>query len=137
MPVRCFKDLNAWQKSMDLAVMVYEKVKFLPKEEMFSLSSQMRRAAISIPSNIAEGQQRKSLRVFLRFLLIANGSLGELETQLILCERLNYLKSEEMGLLMVQCSETGKLLNGLMNSVQQQIQKQTDKRTLPESGSDN
>lgn len=137
MIVRCFKDLNAWQKSMDLAVMVYEKVKFLPKEEMFSLSSQMRRAAISIPSNIAEGQQRKSLRDFLRFLLIANGSLGELETQLILCERLNYLKSEEMGLLMVQCSETGKLLNGLMNSVQQQIQKQTDKRTLPESGSNN
>ncbi len=113
-----FKDLGVWQKSMDLAIDIYKIVKLLPKEELYVLSDQMRRAAISIPSNISEGQQRYSNRDFKHFLLIAKGSLGELETQIMICERLDYLKKEQTQKLYNQCIEIGKMLNGLINSMQ-------------------
>ena len=113
-----FRDLDVWKKSLDLAVDVYKHVKFLPKEELYCLSDQMRRAAISIPSNISEGQQRYSNRDFKHFLLIAKGSLGELETQIMICERLEYLTREQSQNLYNQCSEIGKMLNGLINHIQ-------------------
>ena len=90
MVVKNYKDLMVWQKSMNLAVSIYQTAKLLPKEELYCLSDQMRRAVVSIPSNIAEGNQRKSTRDNIRFLNIARGSLGELEMQIMLCERLGY-----------------------------------------------
>lgn len=104
---------------MDLAVAVYKTIKMLPREELYGLCDQMRRAVVSIPSNIAEGNQRSSTREYLHFLYIAKGSLGELETQIMLCERLNYLKSEITKPLISQCKEVGRMLNGLINSLQQ------------------
>ena len=80
---RGFKDLIVWQKAMDLVEETYRVVKCLPKEEQYGLSNQMRRAVVSIPSNIAEGNQRGSIKEYLHFLYIAMGSLGELETQII------------------------------------------------------
>ena len=99
---------------MDLAVAVYEKVKLLPKEEIYALSDQMRRAVVSIPSNIAEGQQRNSTKDFIRFLFVAKGSLSELETQVMLCERLNYFKQTDTEDLLSKCSEIGRMLNWLI-----------------------
>ena len=80
-----YKELDVWKKSMEVAIKVYKLVKFLPSEEKFCLSDQMRRAVISIPSNIAEGNQRYSSREYKHFLTISKGSLAELETQLLLC----------------------------------------------------
>ena len=99
---------------MELAVDVYKTVKLLPKEELYALSDQMRRAVLSISSNIAEGQQRNSTKEFVHFLFIAKGSLSELETQIILCEKLEYLEKSIIERLLTECSEIGKMLNGLL-----------------------
>ena len=80
-----YKDLIVWQKSMDLVDEIYRLVKFLPKEETYALSDQMRRAAVSVPSNIAEGYERKSPKEFANFLSIARASRAELETQICIC----------------------------------------------------
>ena len=114
MAVLYYTDLDVWNKSMDLAVDVYRTVKKLPREEIYALSDQMRRSVVSIPSNIAEGQQRNSTKDFVRFLYVAKGSLSELETQIMLCERLNYIEKKEAGGLLSKCSEIGKMLNGLL-----------------------
>ena len=119
MAINYYRDLKVWQKSMDLAVAIYQNAKLLPKEELYSLSDQMRRAVVSIPSNIAEGNQRKSTKDNIRFLNIARGSLGELETQIMLCERMDYLPKDKTGSLLTQCAEIGKMLNGLINSLLQ------------------
>ena len=117
MAQKYFKDLIVWQKSMDLVVMVYQNVKILPKEELYALSDQIRRSAVSIPSNIAEGQQSNSPNEFIHFLSIAKGSLGELETQLLLCEKLGYIETDQINSLMNLINEVGRLLNGLLNSL--------------------
>lgn len=91
-----FKDLILWQKAVDLAACVYELVKRLPKEEFYSLGNQMRRAAVSIPSNVAEGKCRNSDKEFRYFLGIAKGSCAELETQLILTEKVGYFAKEDI-----------------------------------------
>lgn len=91
-----FKDLILWQRAMDLAVCVYDLVRKLPKEENYSLGDQLRRAAVSIPSNIAEGKCRNSDKEFRYFLGIAKGSCAELETQLILSERVGYFTRTEL-----------------------------------------
>ena len=88
MPIRNYKDLIVWQKAMDLSVEIYRLVKKLPKEELYCLSDQMRRSAISIPSNIAEGKSRTSQKEFSYFLSIAQGSRSELETQIQLGEKI-------------------------------------------------
>ncbi|MBQ6508624.1 MAG: four helix bundle protein [Flexilinea sp.] len=116
-----YRDLIVWQKSVDLAVLVHETVKCLPKEELFCLSSQIRRAAISIPSNIAEGHQRGSARDYLHFIYIAKGSLAELETQILLCERLGYINDDKLQPINSLCSEIGKMLNTLRNKLQESI----------------
>ena len=117
MPSNYYTDLLVWQRSMDLVVLVYQNVKFLPKEELYCLSSQIRRSAVSIPSNIAEGQQRKTTKEFVHFLSIAKGSLGELKTQIMLCERLEYLNSSQTQPILDCCDEVGKMLNGLVNKL--------------------
>ena len=109
-----YTDLIVWQKSMDLVVIVYQLVKHLPKEETYALSDQMRRAVVSIPSNIAEGQQRNSPKEFKNFLNIARGSNGELETQLQICVRLNFLNEEQIKPAMELCSEISKMLSSFI-----------------------
>ncbi|MBQ4511571.1 MAG: four helix bundle protein [Anaerolineaceae bacterium] len=118
-----YKDLKVWQKSMDLAFMVYRLVKILPREELYSLSDQMRRAVVSIPSNIAEGCQRGSIKEYIHFLYIAKGSLAELETQLLLCKGFGYINREQTDPIEAQCMEVTKMLNMLINNLQQKINK--------------
>lgn len=115
--VYSYEDLSVWKKSMNLAVMIYELTKLMPKEEVYGLSAQMRRAAVSVPSNIAEGQQRVSTRDFLRFLSIARGSNAELQTQLLLACKLNYFQSEQIQKAMNLTREVSKMINALMISL--------------------
>ena len=112
-----YKNLLVWQKAMDLTCAIYEITKNLPDSEKYLLTDQMRRAAVSIPSNIAEGQGRDSANEFYRFLTISHGSLKELETQLILCERLKYLNTEQVQAIMILMAETGRLLGGLLSKI--------------------
>jgi four helix bundle protein len=115
--IKDFKDLIVWQKAMELVAEVYQLVKKLPKEEIFALSDQIRRAAISIPCNIAEGQARNSTKEFVHFLAIAKGSKAELETQLLLCVKINYLQNSEIETAINLIHEIGKMLNALQNSL--------------------
>lgn len=108
------KDLIVWQKAMDLLVEVYRLVKKLPKEETYALSDQMRRAAVSIPSNIAEGRGRSSDKDYLRFLFIARGSRAELDTQLLACVRLGYLDESDVEISLNLCTEIGRMLNSMI-----------------------
>ena len=117
MSVKSYRDLLVWQKAILAAKMVYWLVKRLPREELFALSSQMRRAAISIPSNIAEGHARNSTKEFLQFLSIAKGSKAELETQLILCVEINYLSPDDIAPIMALLEEIGRMINSLIASL--------------------
>lgn len=90
------KDLDIWKLGIDLVEMIYKLTKKYPKEEIYGLTTQIRRAAISVPSNIAEGAARKSKPEFLQFLYVSLGSLSELETQLIISYRLGYLQSDDI-----------------------------------------
>ena len=117
MAVKNYRELIVWQKSMEAAKEIYSLVKKLPKEEMFALSDQMRRAAVSIPSNIAEGQARNSTKEFLQFLAIARGSTAELETQLLLCVQVGYLAPTDISALMDKLQEVSKMLNALTKTL--------------------
>lgn len=112
-----YRDLIVWQKSMELVRAVYALTKQLPKEEIFALSNQLRRAVVSIPSNIAEGYGRNSKQDYLRFLNIARGSKNEVETQLQICQMLDYLKQEDLADTLAVCTEVGKMLNALIHSI--------------------
>src|SRR5665647_1247433 len=96
---RYYMDLICWQKAMDLVTEIYRLTKQLPKEEVFGLASQLRRAAVSIPSNVAEGQGRLSKGEFRTFLGNARGSLSELETQILICKNLDYIAEQELSLI--------------------------------------
>ena len=113
MGVKSYKELIVWQKAMDLVGEVYKLVKFLPREETYALSDQMRRAVVSSPSNIAEGQERNSSKEFAQFLSIARGSKAELETQLCICVRLGYLTEDQIRIAGDLCAEVGKMLNAI------------------------
>ncbi|MCK9263310.1 MAG: four helix bundle protein [Deltaproteobacteria bacterium] len=115
--VRNYRELIVWQKAMDLVELVYQATKQFPKEELYGLTSQIRRSAVSIPSNIAEGQARKSTAEFLNFLSIANGSRAEMETQILLAQRLNYAANDTAQKILALSEEVNRLLNGLMNSL--------------------
>jgi four helix bundle protein len=117
MTIMSYQDLVVWQKAMDLVELVYRNSERFPKTEVIGLTSQMRRAAVSLPSNIAEGQGRKSTKEFLKHLSIGYGSLLELETQTQIAERLNYLNQSDCKLVLEATGELGRLLNGLMNSL--------------------
>lgn len=116
MPVKSYQELIAWQKAMDLAEAVYRETRVFPREELYGLTSQLRRAVTSIASNIAEGQGR-STKDFGRFLCMAMGSKNEVETQLILAARLEYLGTKERDALLNQTAEVGRVVNGLLNSL--------------------
>ena len=109
-----YKDLTVWQKAMDLVSEVYRLVKKLPEEEKYALANQMRRSAVSIPSNIAEGKGRKTDNEFKNFLGIANGSLMELETQLLICIRLKYVDESETHLAFSLLDEVNRMITTLM-----------------------
>lgn len=118
MKISSYKDLIVWQKSMSLVEEVYLLTTKFPKEEIYGLISQMRRAAVSIPSNIAEGQLRKNLKEYLQFLRISSGSAAELETQIMICKKLPKLKiidyNKSEGLL----SEIQRMLNVLIRNLE-------------------
>jgi four helix bundle protein len=113
-----YRELQVWRLSMQLTKDVYAVTKNFPSDERFGLISQLRRAAVSIPSNIAEGQARYSQREFLRFLSNARGSLAEVETQLLLSTELGYVPESEMQKLTRKTAEVGRLLNGLYSAIQ-------------------
>ena len=115
--VRNYRELIVWQKAMDLVELVYQATEQFPKEELYGLTSQVRRSAVSIPSNIAEGQARKSTAEFLNFLSIANGSRAEMETQILLAQRLKYVTNDTAQQILNLSEEANRLLNGLMNSL--------------------
>lgn len=115
-----YKELKVWQKAMDLTVEVYKLVKLLPKEETYALSDQMRRAVVSIPSNIAEGQGRNSDKEFIQFLSFARGSLWELETQIEICLRIGYIDQSLTTNIYNLIAEISKMINVLSNSLKPQ-----------------
>jgi four helix bundle protein len=117
MKVKKYSELIAWQKAMDLTQETYTATGRFPKEEIYGLTSQLRKAVVSIPSNIAEGQGRKSTNEFLHHLSIAYGSLMEVETQILIAERLVYLDRQSVERLMECAAEVGRLINGLSNSL--------------------
>ena len=104
MPVQSYRQLIAWQKGMHFVAEVYRVTRTFPKEEMYGVTSQLRRAAVSIPSNIAEGQGRQTTGEFRQILGHARGSLLETETQILLSERLEYLDHKTTGMLLAQAS---------------------------------
>jgi len=119
MAIQSYRQLVVWQKAMSLVKEVYQLTKDFPKEETYGLTGQIRRAAVSIPSNIAEGQGRDSTKEFLHHLSIAYGSLMEVETQLLIAESLNYLDENETKSILNKTAETGRLINGLSRSLKQ------------------
>jgi four helix bundle protein len=117
MVVRTFRDLKVWQKSVELVEVIYLHTKNFPKEELYGLTSQMRRASISIPSNIAEGSSRESTKEFVRFLNIAKGSLMELQTQVIIANRLGMLSENNYKFIIENAEEISRIINGLKKSL--------------------
>jgi len=120
---RSYKDLVVWQKAMELVTAVYRATTSFPKDELFGITSQLRRAAVSIPSNIAEGQGRLSEKEFRFFLGQARGSLMEVETQLQIAENLGYLEKQVTETLFRMCAEVGRILNGLLASVSKKAER--------------
>jgi four helix bundle protein len=117
MAVTDYTQLETWQRAMDLTQAVYALTRSYPRDELYGLVAQTRRAAVSVPSNIAEGQGRGSSREFVRFLAVARGSLCELQTQILLAERFKYIDAERSGKLMEQSWTVGRLINGLIRAV--------------------
>lgn len=120
--VNSYRDLMVWQASIDLVEQVYCLTRHFPKQEMYGLSSQIQRAAVSIPSNIAEGHARDSTKEFLHHLSIGLGSLAELETQLILAERLYYLDKQILESVFSKTDKIGRMIRGLQRSLKLKLQ---------------
>ncbi len=112
-----YRDLLVWQRAMEAVKEIYVVLRLLPIEEKYGLSDQLRRSAVSIPSNIAEGQDRGSDKEFVRFLHIANGSRAESETQLLLCVSLGYCTEEHIRCAMELLNEVSKMLASLIRSI--------------------
>ena len=121
MKMHNYKNILSWQKSMLLVKEIYTVLNALPTDEKYGLVSQIRRSAISIPSNIAEGSGRGTKKDFKRFLEIAISSSFELETQLLICVDLNYIKANEINLLMKNITEVQRLIYGLINTLKKEI----------------
>ena len=112
-----YRDLRVWQTAMDLVVSVYQETQGFPKEELYGLTSQMRRASVSIPSNIAEGKGRSTDRDRALFFCHARGSLLELETQILIAQRLKYVTPPRAENLIRTSNELGRMLNSLIQSI--------------------
>ncbi len=119
--LQSYRDLLVWQKALELAVRIYRVSERFPKSEIYGLTSQLRRAAVSVPSNIAEGYGRGSRKEYLQFLSVAQGSLKELETQIILAQRLSYTSEIEAEGTLSESGTVGKMLGGLMRSLRTKV----------------
>ncbi len=117
MGVNSYKDLTVWQKSLGFVERIYKSTNSFPRDELYGLVSQMRRAAVSIPSNIAEGSCKRSTKEYIRFINIASGSVAELETQIIIANKLGFIGSDELEHLTSSADEIGKMLYGLQNAL--------------------
>lgn len=124
MDVSNYRQLKVWQTGIKLVKEVYLMPHTFPKHEVYGLSSQMQRAAVSIPANLAEGHARAPTREFLRHVSIAYGSLAELETHIILAESLDYCGHDQSLLLLDTCQKEGKMLNGLRRSLERKCSSQ-------------
>ena len=120
--IESYRDLVVWQKAMDLAEEVYKLCKLIPKDEQYGLTSQLRRAAVSIPSNIAEGFGRRSTAEYMHFLSVANGSLAEVETQLLLAIRFEYIFSAQSEKALSLRLEISKMLASLRRKLEEKNQ---------------
>ena len=115
---RNYRDLIAWQKAIDLVEAIYRASSNYPREELYGLTSQTRRSAVSVAANIAEGQGRRTPGEFLSFLSIAKGSVNEVETQLIIAQRLGFLTDNAASPILSLCTEVSALTTGLANSIE-------------------
>ena len=132
--VQSYRDLRVWQRAMDLVEECYRLTHHFPQNEMYGLTSQVRRAAVSIPANIAEGHGRSSLREYLHHLSIAHGSLMEVETHLQIAHRLHYLEEKQIQTALTMATETGKMLNGLMTSLKAKMTRPRSRHPLMAPG---
>lgn len=117
MPIKTYRELEVWKRGVDLVTEIYSLTKKLPRDERFGLMTQLQRSALSIPSNIAEGYGRSHRGDYLHHLSMANGSLCELETQLIIAGRLKYITQADARTAWSLCQETGKMLSAIMRSL--------------------
>jgi four helix bundle protein len=118
------KDLIVWRKALDLAALIYRITARFPRFELFGLASQIRRAAVSVPSNIAEGTARRTTREFVAFLHFARGSLAELETQVLLATQVGYLNEVEALQTQHSIDEVGRLINGVLRGLKKRAASQ-------------
>ncbi len=122
--MRPHHSLDAWKRSIDFVVDVYKMTDTFPKEEKFGLTSQIRRAAVSIPANIAEGAARKSDKEFLQFLSIAQGSASEVETEVLIAHRLGFLEKQNYESLRDSLNDIGRMVTGLSNHLKRKMENQ-------------
>lgn len=122
MEIKSYRDLRVWQAGMDLVVRVYRLTQGFPTHELYGLTSQMRRAAVSIPSNIAEGHTRESSKEYLHHLSIAQGSLAELETQIEIAGRLTYITPDQVAQSLTEVASLGRQMHALRDSLQRKGQ---------------
>lgn len=119
--MRPHENLNVWKKAVDFVVEVYKTTERFPKEERFGLTSQIRRASVSVPANIAEGAARKSLKEFSHFLSNAQGSASEVETELLISYRLGYISKSQFVEFQTSLDSIGKMMNGLTRRLKQKM----------------
>lgn len=119
--VKSYRDLDAWQEAMQLVEQIYEVVAAMPIEERFGLTQQLKRAAVSVPSNIAEGHARGATRDFTRFLSMARESVAEIETQIELAIRIGLLEAEIVEPIVQRCDKLGRILRGLRKSLDSKL----------------
>jgi len=120
--IESYRDLQVWQKSLAVSIDLYRVTKSFPPDERIGLTSQLRRAGVSVPSNIAEGYGRGSAKEYLRFLKIARGSIFEIETQLLIAVKLEYCSSAQFEELSDKLKECGRILAGLIRSIKGRVQ---------------
>ncbi len=120
-PIRGFRDLEVWQRGMALTEAVYRLTANFPKHELYGLTSQLQRAAVSVPSNVAEGNGRESTKEYIHHLAIAMGSLSELQTQLLLAERLKYSAPAEVVPLVDDCDTLGRMHRALQRALRRRL----------------
>jgi four helix bundle protein len=128
-----FKELKIWQKALELSVDVYKVTGLFPKEDKFGLISQIKRSAVSIPSNIAEGAGRNSIKEFVYFLSVANGSAYELQTQLLISNKLNFLKDEVLESMLIELDEIQKMNYNFQKSLKKNSLKTENKSQKKET----
>jgi four helix bundle protein len=121
MSISSFRELRVWQLGMDLAERIYILTDSFPKSETYGLTSQIRRSAVSVPSNLAEGHGRNSTKEFLQFIAIAFGSICELETQILLSHRFKYIETDDLEKILALLTETSKTIRGLQKALKAKL----------------